>query len=139
MFKSMFKPLLLALALGFCRADAGSGFVVIAHPATPRLDAVAMKRLYMGRLVEVEGVGVIPINQAMGRTVRVQFMETVLGQADDKYIAYWTVRRYIGKGAPPREMDNDAAVISYVQSTPGAVGYVSEEVMRPGLNVQTFR
>ena len=58
-----------------------------------------------------------------------------LNQDEDKFTAYWTVRRYIGKGAPPREMSKSSDIIRFVTSTPGAIGYIDESELRPGLNV----
>ena len=49
--------------------------------------------------------------------------------------AYWTVRRYIGKGAPPREITKSADLIRFVTTTPGAIGYVDAADVQPGLNV----
>jgi hypothetical protein len=50
-------------------------------------------------------------------------------------VAYWTVRKHIGKGTPPRELKTAAEVMDFVQATPGALGYVSAAELRPGLNV----
>ena len=67
--------------------------------------------------------------------VRNRFLQIFLNQDEDKYTAYWTVRRYIGKGASPREMAKSSDIISFVNSTPGAIGYINEADLQPGLNV----
>ena len=54
---------------------------------------------------------------------------------EEKYTAYWTVRRYIGKGASPHELTSSADVINFVKSTPGAIGYIDEADVPPGINV----
>jgi hypothetical protein len=53
-------------------------------------------------VVEVGGVTVAAVNLRSGNTVRAHFLRTYLNQDEEKYTAYWTVRRYIGKGTPPR-------------------------------------
>lgn len=133
------KSLLLALTLASPSLYAGSGIAIIAHSGTPKLDSTALKKLFMGRLVEVDGVEVIPVNQPLGANTRSRFMQSVIGENDEKYVAYWTVRRYIGKGAPPKELNSDAEVISFVQNTPGAIGYISENNARPGVTVLLTR
>jgi ABC-type phosphate transport system substrate-binding protein len=45
------------------------------------------------------------------------------------------VRRYVGKGASPRELPSSEDVINFVKSTPGAIGYLDASDVRPGVNV----
>ena len=42
-----------------------------------------------------------------------------------KFLSYWTVRRYIGKGSPPREFASMQEQLEVVRSTPGAVCYLA--------------
>ena len=101
-----------------------TSLVVIANPDTPTLNEDTLQKVYLGKIVEVDGKPVIPVNLARGNALRNDFMGQVLAQDDDKFIAYWTVRRYIGKGSPPREFGSVEAQIEYIRRTPGAVGYV---------------
>ena len=105
--------------------------LVVAHPDTPALDEQTLQKIYLGKIVEVGGRPIIPVNLAKGSAMRKNFMERILAQDDDKFIAYWTVRRYIGKGSPPREFDSVEQQLEYVRNTPGAIGYLEEgtEVM----------
>ncbi len=115
-------------------AQAG-GVVVIGHPALERLDVATVQRIFTGRVIEVAGVTVNPVNVSQGDPVRSRFLATFLNQDEEKYLAYWTVRRYIGKGVPPREFATASEVIRFVQSTPGAIGYVDESSVPAGANV----
>lgn len=127
----------LALALpwaGWTRAQ-GGGVVVIGHPGLERLDLATLQRIFTGRVVEVGGISVNPVNVSQGDPVRSRFLATFLNQDEEKYLAYWTVRRYIGKGVPPREFATASEVIRFVQSTPGAIGYVDESSVPAGANV----
>jgi ABC-type phosphate transport system substrate-binding protein len=112
--------------------SAGHDIVVVGHPSVPKLDLSSLQRLYTGRVVEVDGRNITVVNGLPGSTARQRFLEQVLQQDDDKYRAYWTVRRHVGKGAPPRELRDAAEVLAYVQATPGAVGYVMANELRPG-------
>ncbi|MCZ4313307.1 hypothetical protein O4H66_07810 [Comamonadaceae bacterium G21597-S1] len=127
--------LLLLLAASMSGARAADGVVVIGHPTVKRLDATIVTRIYTGRVIEVDGVPITAINAPAGTSVRNRFLQVFLNQDEDKYTAYWTVRRYIGKGAPPREMSRSSDIIRFVTSTPGAIGYIEESELRPGLNV----
>lgn len=109
--------------------------VLIAHPGTPPIDLATAQRLYSGRAVEVGGVRVTVVNAARGSTLRERFMAEVMQQDDSRYVAYWTVRKHIGKGTPPHELASAAEVIKFVLATPGGVGYIAAGELQPGLNV----
>ena len=119
------------LPLGNALAE---GMVVIAHASVPRTDTATVQRLYTGRVIEIGGIAVVPLNAPPGHPDRTRFLRDYLKQDDEKYIGYWTVRRYIGKGAPPREL-NPGEMAGVIQTTPGAIGYVPKSELRPGMNV----
>jgi len=130
--KVLLMLLLTASMAGTCAAD---GVIVIGHPTVKRLDGPTVARIYTGRVIEVDGVAITAVNANAGTSVRNRFLQVFLNQDEDKYTAYWTVRRYIGKGASPRELGKTSDIIQFVMSTPGAIGYIEETELRPGLNV----
>lgn len=109
--------------------------VLVAHPTVPHIDIATAQRLYSGRAVEVGNTAIVVVNAAPGSKLREQFLASVMNQDDDKYVAYWTVRKHIGKGTPPRELRSPAEILDFVQNTPGAVAYVWSSNLRPGMNV----
>lgn len=116
-------------------ACAANGIVVIGHANLATLDAATLEKVYTGRVIEINGTPVTAINASSGSAVRARFLQAFLNEDEEKYTAYWVVRRYIGKGAPPRELTSSAAVIAYVRATPGAIGYIDESDVQPGVNV----
>lgn len=128
------KALLLATLLLAAPTHAGN-IVVIGNGNVPKLDADTVQKIYTGRFVSVGGVNIRPVGPKPGVGTRDRFLQEFLKQDEEKYTAYWTVRRYIGKGAPPAELAGAAEIIQYVQSTPGAVGYIDEADLRQGINV----
>ncbi|MRV72371.1 hypothetical protein GJ700_11685 [Duganella sp. FT92W] len=128
------RKLLTACLLFLC-THAAAGVVLIGHASVPRLDEAVVQKIYSGKVVEVAGVSVAAVHLRSGSAQRNQFLQAYLNQDEEKYTAYWTVRRYIGKGVPPRELASAADVISYVQGTPGALGYIDEADVKPGLNI----
>lgn len=126
----------VALAAGTGRAhEHPFDLLVIGHPGLPRLDAATLQRLYTGRAIEVAGQPVTVVNLPAGSALRQRFLAVFLATDEDRYRAYWTVRRHVGKGAPPRELDSAGAVMDFVAGTPGAIGYIDAASARPGLNV----
>lgn len=127
------SALLLAVSMaGTCSAD---GVVVIGHPTVKQLDIPTVARIYTGRVIEVDGVLITAVNANVGTSLRNRFLQDYLNQDEDKYTAYWTVRRYIGKGVSPRELSKTSDIIRFVMSTPGAIGYIDATELRPDLNV----
>ena len=126
---------LAALSSALGQVHAADGIVVIGHPNLPALDAPTLEKVYTGKVVEVNGVAVTAVNAQTGSATRNRFLQAYLKQDEDKYTAYWIVRRYIGKGAPPREINGSAAVIDFVKATPGAIAYIEESDVQPGIKV----
>ena len=116
-------------------AAADDGIVVIANAPLRGVDLDTLRRIYSGRIVELDGQPLRPVNLPSGAALRQRFLARLLQQDDEAYTAYWTVRRYIGQGVPPRELRSSAEVVDYVSRTPGAVGYVEPADLRPGLTV----
>ena len=126
---------LAALACLAGQASAAGGVVVIGHADVRGVDAVTLEKIYTGRVIEVNGVFVTAVNASTGSEVRNRFLQTYLHQDEDRYTAYWVVRRYIGKGASPRELPSSADVIRFINATPGAIGYVSDADVQPSMNI----
>jgi hypothetical protein len=86
---------LLKLTLGFVAALAMGGpilafgqgtVIVVAHPDTPALTVDALQKIYLGKVVEVDGRSIVPVNLAKGNAVRKEFMEKVMAMDDEKYV-----------------------------------------------------
>lgn len=125
----------MALACAVGSSTAAGGVVVIGHPGLTGLDVPTLEKIYTGKVIQVNGVAIVAVNASAGSPVRGRFLQSFLNQDEDKYTAYWVVRRYIGKGAPPRELAGSAAVIDFVKSTPGAIGYIDDTEVQPGVDV----
>jgi ABC-type phosphate transport system substrate-binding protein len=116
-------------------ARASGEILVIGHAGLPKVDAQTLQRLYTGRAIEIADQAVTVVNAPAGSALRNRFLTAFVQMDEERYRAYWTVRRHVGKGAPPRELDSNAEVIEFVARTPGGVGYIEAAAMRPGLNV----
>ena len=129
--------ILVGLGLvGTAPVVAGMSLMVVANLDTPSLDEDTLQKVYLGKVVEVDGHPITPVNLAKGSTLRNAFMQRYLTQDEEKFTAYWTVRRYIGKGTPPREFATIEQQLQFLQSTPGAIGYVDDSIeLRQGLRM----
>ncbi len=135
MLKFTRRTLALALATALGDLCAADGVVVIGHPALRQLDLETVVKIYTGKMIQVGNIYVVAVNADVGSNVRERFLQAFLKQDEGKYTGYWRVRRSIGQGKPPRELPRSIDIINFVNSTPGAIGYISEADIQPGLNV----
>jgi hypothetical protein len=129
------KSSLYLLAAFLAPLSYAGNVVVIGHSSVPKLDMVTLQKIYTGKVISVAGVSVTAVNAKTGMPLRTAFLQDFLNQDEEKYVAYWTVRRYIGKGAPPLELTNVEEIIKHVQTNPGAIAYIDEAELKPGMNV----
>ncbi len=109
--------------------------VIVAHEDVPNVTQDIIQKLFTGRTVAVDGVLVTPVNASPGDKLRSDFLQNFLNQTEEKYQAYWTVRQFVGKGRPPRNLTNTDEIIKFVRSTKGAVGYLYSKDVPEGVNV----
>ncbi|WP_374244269.1 hypothetical protein [Zoogloea sp.] len=131
----LFVLLSLLAGLGPAAGRPTGNVVLIGHPSVPRLDRAAVERIYTGKVVEVGELRIVPLDLPPDSPLRSRFLSRWLSRDEAGYAAYWTVRRYVGKGAPPLEVASPAEVIRLVATRPGAVGYIDEADLTPGMNV----
>ena len=100
-----------------------------------KLDKQSLARIFTGRTVQIDGVTVIPVNLPVGNAERGIFLRHILQQNDDEYVAYWLVRKSIGKGIPPQELPSSQDVLRFIRSNTGAIGYIKEQDVAPDVRL----
>jgi ABC-type phosphate transport system substrate-binding protein len=126
---------ILLILLLCCTLPVLADPTIIGHPGLSPLDPATLQRIYTGKVVELNGARVTPVNLPPGNALRTRFLRNYLEQDEDKYTGYWTVRRYVGKGSPPRELGNPEEVTNFIAKTAGAIGYVDETELTPEVKV----
>lgn len=100
---------------------------VIVHPSAG-FDSLAeedVARLFLGKSKSFPaGAQAIPINQDEGTTARAKFNEAVCKKNSSQYKAYWSQLVFTGKGTPPKDAGDDAAVKALVAANPNMIGYI---------------
>jgi hypothetical protein len=82
------------------------------------------------------GAGVDPVDLPPDSPARSAFSRDVLRRSPSDVSSYWVQEIFAGRSEPPEVKTSDAAVVSYVASTPGAIGYVS--ALPPGTSVRVL-
>lgn len=82
-----------------------------------------------------DGVAISPVDLNTRSTTRVAFSIEVHEKSIGAIRSYWQQAAFSGDGSAPLERQSDADVISFVQSNPGAVGYISDATEASGVKV----
>ena len=110
------------------RAQRNEVFRVIVHPQNPisSVDRAFLRDAFLKKATNwPHGKAIRPIDLASKLPIREQFIQDVLKKTPAQLRSYWTQRIFSGRDLPPPELPNDEAVVRYVATHPGAVGYVA--------------
>jgi ABC-type phosphate transport system substrate-binding protein len=137
MFKTktiVFGVLLLALA-AFARPATAQDFKVVVNAAAgvSSVSNSQLSDIFQKKARSLpDGTAAVPVDQPASSPVREAFSQAVHGRGASAIEAWWQQQIFAGKDVPPETKDSDAAVLSFVASTPGAIGYVSAGASLPG-------
>ncbi len=82
------------------------------------------KKLWLGKLKKFAGAKVTVVDQAIGSDIYEAFYTNVVKKKPGQLKAYWAKVTFTGKGFPPKQLKNDAAVVKWVSSTSAGLGYI---------------
>ncbi len=105
-------------------ADGRVAVVVAAQAPAASLTLEELAQVYRRRRQFVGGQRVQPINLPAAHGLRRFFSQSVLQQAPEDMEDYWR-DMYFNGIFPPFVLASEEAVLRFVSSTPGAIGYVS--------------
>lgn len=130
----LFFPLALLVSTVY---SAHAELVIIIHPQNDaQINAKNVKRIFLGKEKKFSnGLETIPINQTTGSPAREAFDNNQLGRSSTQISAYWSKLVFTGKGVPPKEVLDDAAVISLVVNNKNAIGYIDSSKVNSDIKV----
>ena len=125
--------LLLAAAT---TAPARAELVVIVSARNPlvalRPDQVA--DIFLGQIGNFpDGAEAVALDQSIGSPLRDIFYAKVASKTPALVKAYWTKMIFTGRGQPPKELPNSAAVRKQVADNPNLIGYIDRSAMDPSV------
>lgn len=112
-------------------------FAVIAAPGVSehRLSPESVSLMFRRKQTYWEnGTRIQPVNLPPAHPLRREFSQTILGRLPEDLEDYWREMYFHGV-LPPHVLASEEAVVLFVSSTPGAIGYVSNCVPERGVNV----
>jgi ABC-type phosphate transport system substrate-binding protein len=107
---------------------AAEELLIIANPsvnvtAPPSLGEIAA--IYLLRTTTwPDGSRIVPVNREAGSEARMKFTSWVLQEDNASLTIYWNEMHFMGK-LPPVVQQSEQAMLAFIQSVPGSVGYIS--------------
>jgi ABC-type phosphate transport system substrate-binding protein len=133
--RTLGKTRWLLLALGACQAARAQDVIIVANPEmrASGITPEELRAIYTGaRSQLLDGSHVLPVT-LKGGPVHEVFLMNYLKETPDQFRTAWRKAVFTGQGAMPRAFESEA-LLQFVASTPGALGYVSRVV--PGDKVK---
>ncbi|MGI4860205.1 MAG: phosphate ABC transporter substrate-binding protein [Janthinobacterium lividum] len=92
--------------------------------------------IFLGRTGYFPGGGpAVPIDQPDDAPGRAEFYRTVAGKSPAQLKVYWSKLIFTGRGQPPREVSDAAAVKKLLIARPDMIGYIDSDDQDPRLKV----
>ena len=123
---------LLALACSQPLQALGSDMVVIVSARNPNdtMHAGQVADIFLGQSGRFpDGSLASAIDQPIGAPQRDAFYLRVTAKSPALVKAYWTKMIFTGRGQPPREVRDSAAVRKLVADNPGLIGYIEHDAL----------
>jgi ABC-type phosphate transport system substrate-binding protein len=115
--------------------------VIIANPSVKAaaISKTELAEVFTGGASSLkDGSRVSPVLLKAG-TIQNAFLGEFIGKSDAAFRAGWRSLVFSGQGAMPKAFDSETALMEYVATTPGAIGYVSESTARSKVKTLAVR
>ena len=131
------RALLLILGVLWATPGQAGGLLVIASPQVP--DAViSVEQLAniftLKKIFWTDQTQVVPVNREASSVEREKFSEAVFNLSTQELGEYWNRLSFQGK-LPPLVQTSDQAVLGFVRSVPGAIGYINANQQPTGVKI----
>ena len=128
--KRILKISAVALAFLLGGAALADDIVVIANPAAGPISKEQIADLYLAR-----NSAWTPLDQAAGSSIYAEFYKKLTGRDTAQVKAIWSRILFTGRGVPPKQLIDSAAVKKAVAANPKAVGYIERSAVDASVKV----
>jgi hypothetical protein len=114
---------------------------VIVHPHNPvyGVERSFLADAFLKKVTRWRHNQAIRVADLVDSPARRRFSDEVLRRSVLAVRSYWQQQIFSGRGIPPPELEDDRAVVRFVQQNVGAVGYVSGHAELAGVKVLAVR
>jgi ABC-type phosphate transport system substrate-binding protein len=127
------RYLAAALALTLAATGASSSELVVvvsARNPAPLLSGEQVAAIFLGQAARFpDGAYAVALDQRLGSQERTRFYTQVTGKSPALLKAHWSKLVFTGRGQPPREAADNAAVRRLVAENPSMIGYIDRSAL----------
>lgn len=98
--------------------------VVVGHPSAAPLGKDQLAEVYLGK-----NQGATPLDLPEASPLRAEFYKKATGRDLAQVKSTWARLTFTGKGQPPKELPDAAAVKKAVAADPKAIGYIEKSAV----------
>jgi len=116
-------------------------YVVIVNNNNPlsSVSAADLKRLYTGKLDNIDNNSVVPVNMSLDNPAAISFLKEVVGMESADYKSFWLAQQIRGGSSAPVVKKNEADMLSFIKENANAVGYLPKGTAPDGVKVITVK
>jgi len=132
------SPALALLLPLFCAPVLAQNLVVVvsAKSEAPKLSVEQVSAIFLGSVKSFPGgEKAVPVDQSPGTPGYVEFYSRAAGRSEAQVKAYWSRMVFTGKGSPPQDAGDGAAVKKLVAANPNLVGYIDAALVDGSVKV----
>ncbi|MFV1982707.1 MAG: hypothetical protein ACC657_04140 [Thiohalomonadales bacterium] len=127
-----FKYLILFLMyLSFIfSSDSYADIIIITNENSPinEISETKLKKLWLGKTKKIKSIGRIYIIDLPENNTETRiFYKNIINKKPKQVKAYWAKISFIGKGFPPKVVEDDSAVIKWVLEKNNRIGYINSK------------
>lgn len=116
------------LGMGLPSAPVGAqpaDIVIIGHKDLPEsaLSKVDLQNIFLGKKATLGSANITFVILKSG-AVHEKFLQAYLARTTAQYEQYWKKMVFSGQGRMPKVFETEAALLEYVKTTAGALGYL---------------
>jgi hypothetical protein len=132
-FRRLFAGALLVLAA----AGAGAAELVVIVSARSQVSALRpdqVAAIFLGQTARFpDGLEAVPLDLPLGSPLRDEFYLRVASKGPALLKAHWSKMVFTGRGQPPAELLDSAAVRRRVAEDPELIGYIDRAALDPSV------
>jgi len=125
--------------LGLCCATAACADIVVivsANAPVADLNPAQVSDIFLSKSATFPGgIQVVPIDQADGSPIRIEFYSKTTGKSPELLKGYWSKMIFTGQGEPPREIADSERIKKLVASSPHYIGYIDRSALDASVKI----
>ena len=134
------RAALLIVILFLCTAVRAQDVTIVVNNNLPIsvITETQLRDIFIGARSRFDnGTRAVPV-LLKGGPVHEVFLHRHVGDTPDEFRTRWRRAVFTGQGSMPKEFSTEAALIQFIEVTPGAIGYVRRSPLNPSVKSLTI-